>query len=527
MFRKPEIPRPATADPSSQRPKHDARSATPAARRPKTPVAPATVKKGILAAKKPVSQPASPTKTVQRRISWSDDLPGGSLESGPSGSIVDDEAIEDGPADDDTKPSAQVPDVSTHPVQEVAGSLPIPSTHSHVTETPDLVNDDVWLRISMSPRAMPTRSLPEAAASPPKSPTCSNADRVRDPDDGEMSSRISQSPRAIQGRKEVLSPRKRTQLQVYEDPEATPASLSPMQSPSKSKVLSDLPINAPPPTLNHLLVAEEVNSPTYHGKWAAFEASEKKLSGGSSPADSLESPYNARRLLEAAIPRIRAGTLDVHGLRKVQTIIQNHDQIMQDGCLLDHLLLTLLNAVERPSDQSKQPQILITIRRLLSKYPQQCSALYPRAICAILTARGGRSSSDRIVSGLEATAESIVAQCEPTESINAVLDLLVVEGLDPHSMFMGLYNLAGLLTKMAQLCRLPLDRSTEEGIGALIGRCLDDTNADVRRAVVELAVQFHQCVKPESRFWSYVTCAVADHRSLITYYLMRNALLQH
>ncbi len=507
-FRKPDIPRPATADPYSQRPKPDARSATPAARRPKTPVAPSTAKRGIFATKKPTSQPVSPTKIVQRRISWSDDLPGGSLVSGPSRrNSVDEQAIED---DSNSQPGKEVNNILTCATHSAPNPRTTPSPVNDKADAAEEVEEDVWLAISRE--ASPTRSV---------------ADGPHDLDNVEMSTRISQSPRLIQGRKEILSPRKRPQLQVYEDPEAIPTDLSPMQSPTKSNVLSDLPINTPPLNPNHLLVAEETNNSTYHAKWKAFETSEQKNISSPTLAACMSSPIVARRLLESAIQKIRAGSYEFSVLRRVQHIIKEQDELLaKDSYLVDELLLTLLDAIEGPIDQSKQIQILLAIQGLLSKYPQQCSALYPKALCAVTLARAGHSSSQRIVSGLEATAEAIVDRCEPTQSIDAVLDLLDSDDLDLHSTCMGLYQLAGLLTKTVQSGHIPLSPLTEHRIGKLTARALDDHNIDVRHAAVELAVQFRPCVESEKRFWEHIPESTTDRKSLVTYYLQRNALVR-
>ena len=521
-FKRPELPRPATADPSNHRPKPDARSNTPAARRPKTP-APSTAKKGILALKKPISQPASPTKTVQRRISWSDDLPGGSLELGPSKQAIDDNAVED---DEDAK-SVNVDCVPTHTAKEVAVPQQT-STASDVAAEADLDEDgrDIWFRLSMSPSAKGDYGQRDPMASPSKLPVRSTHHISNDESHDIASRRASRSPPMFSIPSEVHSPRRRPHLQVYEDPEAVPTSVSPTQSPIKPSVLSDLPINTPPLNPAHLLIAEETNNAEYHAKWTAFETSEKKLNGSASLSEAIRNPTIARRLLESAIKQIEAGTLEVHSLRRIQCIIRDQDKLWQDEYLLDELLLTLLEAIENPSNSSKQPQLLITIRQLLSKYPQQSSAHYPRALCAITMARAGHSSSQRIVSGLEATAETIVAQCEPTETLNAILDLLDADDLDLHSTFMGFYNLAGLLARKIHTGQLPLDLSTERRIGELVKRSLDSDNIDVRRGMVELAVQFHQCVRPEERFWGYLNGSSTDRRSLITYYVMRNDAVQ-
>lgn len=384
--------------------------------------------------------------------------------------------------------------------------------------------EDVWIAVSRehSPEGNATRSrLPNAAALPRSLVDGAN-DNAHAQGSDELPMRISQSPRSSI----LLSPRKRPALQVYEDSEANPFNASPAQSPPKSQVLSDLPINAPPFGPNHILVSEEPNDSSYHAKWAALEATEKKACTSPAIANAVRGTHNSRQLLAIAIKRIQEGVYELPVLRRVQYIIKDQNEIWSDPNLVENLLVTILDAVEVSTDQTKQIQLVIAIRALLARFPQQCSKLYPRALCSITAARAGHSGSQRIVSGLEATAETLVAECEPMDSMNQLLDLLDTESLDFHALIMGIYNLAGLLNRLVKV-KLPLDHQTEQRVGDLIGRCFNDVHTDIRRAIVELVVQFHPCVKPETRFWAYIPGSVTDHRSLVTYYLERNAVAQH
>lgn len=352
--------------------------------------------------------------------------------------------------------------------------------------------------------------------------------------------RLSLTPRAIASRKENLSSR----LKVYEDPvggldaTATPQTGTPPTA-SRTKVLEELPINEPAlyqPRLspNFPLLAEETETPLYHQKWINVEAAARRVSD----SDKTDNPYFMRRILEGGIARVKAGTLDVHGFRKLQGLIRSREDIWEEGVKFDELLLLLLENLESPSGPSQasvrpqdvKTQVLMTIRLMQQHQPKYFSPYYPRALCAIILARKHYHSTSHIVCGLEETSETIVSECEPLPCIEAILELLEMEPRDQSdTVFMGLYVLAGLLHRISSLRSSEPDTpsnqltSAEQNIrlGHIAAKCLMDTNPDVRRAVVEFALELHDVVGDKASFWALVGGLGEDHRSLITYYLAR------
>ena len=363
--------------------------------------------------------------------------------------------------------------------------------------------------------------------------------------DEDRNQRISMSPRAIGSRKENLTPKhsstqNQKPLQVYEDPIRSPNNGSLYPSPLAHTVgaLEELPVNEPTKQrglFEPQFLAEEPKSPDYHQKWLAVEARERQRT---STSENIENPILARKILGSGIERVRARSLDVHGFRKLQTLIRSSgDSIWEDGYKFDELLPPLLDYLETPNDdslprsgkaQDLKTQVLVTVRLLLQYQPKYFFSYYPRALTAVLSARKHYSSTSHIVSGLEETAESIVHRCDPLPCIDSVLDLLEIErtqgpGSNPNTdtMFMGLYVLAGLLHRgQDQGSSFQLSTEQEERLGRMGASCLADTNPDVRRAVMEFVVELHDKVEKE-RFWGLVAKGRDDHRSLITYYLAR------
>ena len=359
---------------------------------------------------------------------------------------------------------------------------------------------------------------------------------------GTSSQRISMSPRTIGSRKENLNLKatffqEQRPLQVYEDPVLDPVNgkLSPSPLVHTPGALEELPVNEPAKqhrqVLDHQLLAEEPDSAEYHQKWLAVEAAERRRISNS---ENVDNPRLARKILDSGIVRVQSRSLDVHGFRKLQALIRTSgDSIWEGGYKFDELVLPLLEYLETPNDeppsrtgktQDLKTQVLVTVRVLLQHQPKYFYPYHPRALTAVLAARKHYSSTSHIVCGLEETAESIVHECDPSPCIDSVLDLLETKrtnGAETSTIFMGLYVLAGLLHRGQEKGKtLQLGVEQEERLGRMGGRCLSDTNPDIRRAVIEFVLELYDSVE-EARFWILVTGGKEDQRSLITYYLAR------
>lgn len=360
---------------------------------------------------------------------------------------------------------------------------------------------------------------------------------------GASSQRLSMSPRAIGSRKENSTSRtsyfqEQRPLQVYEDPVLDPSNgnLPPPPLVHTPGALEELPVNEPAKqhrqVFDHQLLAEEPTSPEYHQKWLAVEAAERRRRISNS--ENIDNPRLARKILDSGIVRVQSRSLDVHGFRKLQALIRSSgESVWEGGYKFDELIIPLLEYLETPNDESTprtgkaqdlKTQVLVTVRVMLQHQPKFFNTYHPRALTAVLAARKHYSSTSHIVCGLEETAESIVHQCDPSPCIDSVLDLLeteCTEGVETDTISMGLYVLAGLLHRGQEKGEtLHLSERQEQRLGRMGARCLSDTSPDIRRAVIEFVLELYDSVDQE-RFWGLVTGAKEDHRSLITYYLAR------
>lgn len=343
-------------------------------------------------------------------------------------------------------------------------------------------------------------------------------------------------------------------LKVYEDPVSPSANTAPLASsrspriklsPAKSSVLEELPVNEPTtpshrdnkrplspertPLSSSILTSSGVENA--QRRWGKAEATDRKRSVSPRSKD----PIKAREMVDKGIVRIRAKALDAHGYRKLQGLIRYHDSIFMDEAKYDEMLISLLDALEAPSDEKKsiaamrsldlKTQILLTLRLMLSYNKSWFSAHYPRVMITLLETRKQYELSNHMVSALEETVEEIIGVCQPTDVIDAVLQLIEnEEGTDAgyRAITMGIYVLTGLLKRLNGT-HSPLTQSKMERLGMFANSSLSQPQPDVRRAITEFCVELHEMVRNDEVFWRMINSPAGDHRNLLTYYIAKRS----
>ncbi|KAG5291941.1 HEAT repeat protein [Histoplasma ohiense] len=579
--RRPELMRPATADPyssrnrsvhissqqklsspsgSPQKPRSKTTTSTPGRSNP-TPLRPKS--------RLDTSAPVSTAKPKPKRLDIAGLKPGEArLMAGPAGkpnyaSSVDPKPLAASPArseenlpvvllQDDNKNTeisstsfTSDAEVFTENKTDLMTELPTPGSlvMSHGTPSSHrrLSSSDTSVsRIPMSPPFQPKVHSEEclAVTSSPNRNCSNNNDNI--------------APKnASAGRFSLPSTEvtySRETLKVYEDPQSPnakedvahpePLGISP-RSPIKANPLEELPINEPANTPNRKYNGQQEPSgfspPTsvampanenLHRRWKKVEISERRRSLSPRSKD----PSRGRDMIDRGLNKIRTGAIDVHGYRKVQSLIKYHQSIFNDEAKYGETLMVLLDALEVPDADKKsatgrqldlKTQVLVTIRLLFSMNRGYFSKYYARAMTAIITARKHYELTNHIVSGLEETAEDIVQACEPADVIDAILGLLEFEEKSPDShrmIAMGGYILSGLLRRLNEK-NLFLSEPELERLGNFANQSLKDPQPDIRRAVMEFCLELHEMVKPEEAFWRMIKSE--EHRPLLTYYIVR------
>ncbi|KAM0563305.1 hypothetical protein ACHAPJ_001023 [Fusarium lateritium] len=292
-------------------------------------------------------------------------------------------------------------------------------------------------------------------------------------------------------------------LQVYEDP-FTDDQTTPKPT-FNLPVLEDKPVNADAGNLPNARVQSPVTQ-------------------------DVESPEKSRqnsKLLESGITRIKAKTLDVHGFRKLQSLLRESKGIFTDD-KFEALLIGLFQYLEDPlpgvnpdKAQDIKAQILATIRLLLRKERDNFQPHVSRGLESLLETRSAYDIRAHIVSGVEVLADELVTIGDGSEIVVVLTKRLQnVDSSAPEGsriLSTGMHVLRTMLDKRPNF--VPTD--TELGqLAALTGRCLVSTDSGVRMDAVQLCVALHSRIGEEA-FWNSLKDVQDDPKSLITYYIVK------
>ncbi|EGR51990.1 uncharacterized protein TRIREDRAFT_103745 [Trichoderma reesei QM6a] len=348
------------------------------------------------------------------------------------------------------------------------------------TLSPTRATDDLTL-------VVPTLSSIQSATSRLESPRQPDFRRASPP--AGLPSGNSQSPRT---------------LKVYEDPftddQPTPAASLPTAPVLEERALNEDAANIqrpmqPPP------LSDESGPPEKNGQNA--------------------------RLLDSGISKIRSKTLEVHGFRKLQSLIRDPRTVFTDQ-RFEALLVGLFQYLEDPladlpadKAQDVKAQILTTIKLLLRKERKNFQPHVSRGLESLLQARGSYDTRAHVVSGLELLADELVTLSDGSETAVVLTRRLqscsdtTVEGC--RTLSMGLHVLKEMLDKRPEY--VPTHKELLRLTG-LAGRCLESTDSGVRMDAVKLCVALHARVG-EAAFWEGMAEIRDDPKSLITYYIVK------
>ncbi|KFZ07624.1 hypothetical protein V501_06277, partial [Pseudogymnoascus sp. VKM F-4519 (FW-2642)] len=178
----------------------------------------------------------------------------------------------------------------------------------------------------------------------------------------------------------------------------------------------------------------------------------------------LASPERAKkdvRLLDSGIAKVKAQSLDVHGFRKLQSLIRDSSRDIWAPAVpggegrFDALLSGLFTYLAGPATalapekvQDVKAQILATIRAMLRKDREAFAARGEEGIAALLAARARYEGRAHIVAGLEVLAQELVGLGDADSVAETVVRRLEGEEMGVEgcrTLSMGLRMLTGLL----------------------------------------------------------------------------------
>jgi CLIP-associating protein 1/2 len=344
------------------------------------------------------------------------------------------------------------------------------------------------------------------------------------------------------------------EVQVYEDPFIGEESEAPIQYPEK-QVLEELPLNER--SIDRRQSTESSHSTTMMGNDTEdyFRGHHKTTSSGSVMLAETNETTRAevlknRQLLTSGINKIRSRTVEAHMFRRLQDMIKSNQDIWgTDDEKFGELLLVSLDYLEAPAESLKTPpkkaanlkvQALATIRAMLSLYRKETAKYFSRVLCCILQTKSQYENSSHIATDLEATADEITKYGQTSDCLDAVLSLIEetppsTPNSSPNSntssssttsasnrtTTMALSTLSSLI-QISGAKNVALTPEQTARLGKLAVRCLDDTDADVRKADVEVCISLHERIGGEREaFWKAVAGAREQHLNLLTYYLAK------
>jgi CLIP-associating protein 1/2 len=344
------------------------------------------------------------------------------------------------------------------------------------------------------------------------------------------------------------------EVQVYEDPfvgDEPPATTQGVEKP----VLEELP-------LNEQSISRRVSTDSSRSDTILAEATEDRTRGNQKTpnAGSVAQPETTeapraevlknRQLLASGINKIRSRTVEAHMFRRLQDMVKSNQDIWGvDDEKFGELLLASLEYLEAPVDTLKAPpaktanlkvQALATIRAMLSLYRKETAKYFSRVLCTILQTKAQYDNTSHIAMDLETTADEIVKYGQTSDCLNAVLSLIEetsastpasspnskgshesIAPLSNRTIIMALNTLSSLIQVSAAKNVTLTDEQTAQ-LGKLAVKCLDDVDADVRKADVELCISLHEHIGGEKEaFWKVVAGAREQHLNLLTYYLAK------
>lgn len=298
-------------------------------------------------------------------------------------------------------------------------------------------------------------------------------------------------------------------MKVYEDPPTEVAETAEQPAPPRpiaTEVLGDKPVNE---AAANPIVRSEGDTPL-------------------TPDDELsEKAKQQSRLIDSALNKIKAKSLDVHGFRKFQGIIRDSKAPLADD-KFDALLVGLFDFLEDPQTnlppekvQDVKAQTLATIKLLLKKHRDHFQPHISKALESLLAARAAYDARTHIVSGLELLADELVRLGDAQEIATVLTRRMAgTDAGDPaggRSLSMGLHVLKEMVDAKDEY--VPTDDELTKMAG-LCTRCLESSESGVRMDAVQLCVALHARVG-DVRFWGVMKDVQDDPKSLITYYIVK------
>ena len=270
----------------------------------------------------------------------------------------------------------------------------------------------------------------------------------------------------------------------------------------------------------------EVSDNPSRRRWRKIEATEKRRSVSPLSKD----PEHARQFIRSSTDRINNGTMDVLTYRKLQGIVEHHDEMFHDEDLFAVLLQALLEELQRrPSTGTPalgrphdlKTQTLLTIRFMFWHCKLYFASYYHMAMPALLGARRWYEPSCHVASGLEDTAEDIARVCNAVGAAETTTQAITTEQRDAagwHVICMGLHCLAIMMWRFNKDVRkIPAD--IVDSPAKFLNIVFAGEEPAARHEGLGISRQFRALIGDDNRLKKLIGTVRGDAGSLLDYYV--------
>ena len=324
------------------------------------------------------------------------------------------------------------------------------------------------------------------------------------------------------------SPQPGEEIQIYEDPftgagsEAAPN--------GERKVLGELQVNENIRVQSPAQSQGSSGSPTGSPRHIPEPARSPAAPTAQDRAEILRN----RRLLASGIDKIRTRALDAHGFRRVQDLAKSPLDIWDGGAKYDELLSALLEYLQRFDQDPKlaaQPaqksaglkaQALGLIRALMMLQRKSAAGWHATVLVTLYICRASVEASSHLLTDLDKTLDDTLRHCRPEACIDSALAFLPASPA-PRSTALALSTVRRLL-ESAQARSIDLGSERKIRLTAAAAKFLDDRDADVRKADIELASELFELFgQSKEGFWGEFRGTDEGRLGLLTYYIAKRS----
>lgn len=283
------------------------------------------------------------------------------------------------------------------------------------------------------------------------------------------------------------------------------------------------------PVLGELPINPETVSPHREGGASSAGGAMKAHHGHAGPS----------KLIDSGIHRIRGQTLDVHGFRKLQSLIVAHrvDEgwWREDGGRFGELVEVLLGSLLSTSEDAIKMQTVFTMQVLVKCRAGLFLPFCARVLCVMLRARSRYGNHSHFVAGLDELAEGVVSLTDRVGGcVEAVVDCLTGMGTGEEvevevvsgGMLAGGFELLTSLLQRAGKGDHRLGVVGQRRVAELAVGQMEVAEVEMRKASMDCAIALWGAMGDEAGFWGLMGGRIGcNTRNMLTYRIARAARL--